>query len=221
VADPRVVGLAVCVLLACAAAGCAASRGGGDPAPKGARPEDDAGATIAFQAGRAGTFHSARFELSLDLPDGKAWRVDDHRAPWLVATHEPTRSTLKLRSWTEDRVVTKRGCYERARQWQQGLPDIDGPGAIGDEVRQLDATVEARLVSGVSVPDGSPDIAGFSVAVGTAVRKCVVIVYETKASRPAGPEAVADRLAVVFETVMAKVRFDRTLNPLRDVPARP
>ena len=44
------------------------------------------------------TFHSKRFELSLRLPDGPAWRIDDHRSPWLRATHEGTRSKIVLRS---------------------------------------------------------------------------------------------------------------------------
>jgi hypothetical protein len=208
-------------LVACAAlsAGCAASPGSGVPVP-GAAGKGDAGAPGSFPAGRNGTFHSARFELSLDLPDGKAWRIDDHDGPWLVAVHEPTSSTLNLRSWTEEQPATKHRCYDRAKQWKQGLPDIDTAHAVSDELRKLDGGVEARIVSGVEVAEGSPHIAGYAVAVGTAVRKCVVIAYRTEAGRHAGPEAVADRLAVVSETVMSKVRFDRTLTPVREAPGR-
>jgi len=177
---------------------------------------DDAGAARSFHAGQVGTFHSARFELSLDLPEGKAWRIDDHRTPWLVATHEPTRSTLQARSWVEDKPVAKHRCYERAKQWKTGLPDIDAGQAVSDERRSLDSGLEARIVSGVEVPEGSPRIGGYVVAVGTAVRKCLVIVYRTEAGRHAGPEAVADRLAVISETVMARVRFDRTLDYSRE-----
>ncbi|HMI84826.1 MAG TPA: hypothetical protein VK550_12085, partial [Polyangiaceae bacterium] len=48
------------------------------------------------------TFHSKRFELSLRLPDGPAWKIDDHRSPWLRATHDGTSSKVLLRSWRED-----------------------------------------------------------------------------------------------------------------------
>jgi hypothetical protein len=202
------------------AVGCAASPNAGVPAPGGtpADRQGDAGANESFSGGQRGTFHSARFELSLDLPDGAAWRVDDHKTPWLVAIHERTRSTLQVRSWNEDRPATKHRCYERVRQWKQGLPDIDTAHAIGDELRHLDAGVEARMVSGIDVPEGSPNISGYAIAVGTLVRKCIVIIYQTEASRPSGPAALADRLAVVSETVMAKVRFDRMLSPVRETP---
>src|SRR5919205_509074 len=60
-----------------------------------------------FQGTKWGTYHSKRFELSLGLPDGAAWKIDDHRSAWLRASHEPTRSSLALRSWAEDANVTK------------------------------------------------------------------------------------------------------------------
>jgi hypothetical protein len=221
VANTRLASLAACAALAAVSVGCAASPGAGAPTPGGGHPEDDAGAPGAFRTGRPGTFHSARFELSLDLPEGKAWRIDDHNTPWLLATHERTRSTLQVRSWNEDRPATKHRCYERARQWKQGLPDIDTSHAVSDELRHLDGGVEARMVSGIDVPEGSPHIAGYAVAVGTLVRKCIVIIYQTEASRPSGPQALAERLAVMSETVMAKVKFDSTLNPARETLGRP
>jgi hypothetical protein len=216
VANARLAVLLACAALAAGTAGCAAKPDAGVSAPGGA-PR----AAEAFPEGRSGSFHSGRFELLLELPGGRAWRVDDHGTPWLVATHEPTRSTLHVRSWNEDQVATRHGCYARARAWKQGLPDIDAPGAIRDEVRTLDAGVEARVVSGVIVPDGSSRIAGFSVAVGASARKCIVMVYQTEIDRPANPEVIAERLAVVSETVVAKVRFDRTLHPARATPGRP
>jgi hypothetical protein len=216
VANARLAALAACAALAAGTAGCAAKPDAGVSAPGGAPRVAEV-----FPEGRSGAFHSVRFELLLDLPDGRAWRVDDHGTPWLVATHEPTRSTLHVRSWNEDQVATKHGCYERARAWKQGLPDIDAPGAIRDEVRKLDAGVEARVVSGVVVPEGSPRIAGFSVAVGTSVRKCIVMIYQTEVDRPAKPQVIAERLAVVSETVVAKIRFDRMLSPVRETPGRP
>jgi hypothetical protein len=47
------------------------------------------------------------------------------------------------------------------------------------------------------------------------------MVYQTEVDRPAKPEVIAERLAVVSETVVAKVRFDRMLNPVRETPGRP
>src|SRR5262245_56047856 len=78
-----------------------------------------------FQNTRWGTYHSKRFGLSLGLPDGSAWKIDDHRSGWLRATHDATRSGLVLRSWSESDNVTRKACYDRARQWESGLPDLD------------------------------------------------------------------------------------------------
>src|SRR5262245_18729532 len=113
--------VASAALLAVLFAGCAAAeRVPAAAVAPGPMPE----AQASFQGSRWGTFHSKRFDLSLGLPDGSGWKIDDHRSGWLRATHDPTRSALLVRSWSETENVTRKACYVRARQWESGLPDL-------------------------------------------------------------------------------------------------
>ena len=84
---------------ALALAGCAEAGGEGAAAP----PRAPAEAATAQRApdypideASWGKFRSKRFQLTVPLPDGRAWKIDDHRAPELVATHAATDSRLAL-----------------------------------------------------------------------------------------------------------------------------
>jgi uncharacterized RDD family membrane protein YckC len=60
--------------------------------------------------------HSQRFELSIDLPDGQGWKVDDHSRPEFVAIHLPTRSSVVIERWPETDLMNRAKCEERARE---------------------------------------------------------------------------------------------------------
>jgi hypothetical protein len=169
-----------------------------------------------FDGTRWGTFHSKRFELSLPLPDGSAWRIDDHASHWLRADHEATRSVLWVRSWPEEQLVTRKDCYARARDWNPSLPDIDGAPLIDDRVRRLWNESDARVAAGMRASDrSSPRERGFVVAVAGELRRCMVVVFETEATGEGAPLAIADRLAFVSDRVLPKVRLDPSLAPPR------
>jgi hypothetical protein len=189
-------------------------------------------ASKSFDGTAWATFHSKRFELSLRLPDGPAWRIDDHRSPWLRATHEGTRSKIALRSWREDENVTRSACYARARGWDPSLPDLDASRLLDDAVRPLDAK-SARVVVGIAgaagptdaageAPGGAP-VGGFVLAIVGDVRRCLLLAYETEASGPAAEGDVADRLAIVAERLLPTVKLDQSFAPSREpaIPSRP
>jgi hypothetical protein len=180
-----------------------------------ARPADGA-AGASFDGTRWGTFHSKRFELSLALPDGAAWRIDDHGSHWLKAEHPPSHSTLWLRVWGEDQVTTRKDCYARARDWNPKLPDLEGAELIDDRVRRLWGPYDARVAAGMRPSDrSSPRDRGFVVAVVGELRRCMVVVYETEASGQVAPMAIADRLAFVSDRVLPQVQLDPSLAPPR------
>ncbi len=60
-------------------------------------------------------FHSQRLALYLPLPDGKAWRIDDHSRPELVATHAPTQSTVRVAVFRTEGLVGRHECEALAR----------------------------------------------------------------------------------------------------------
>ena len=212
------------VLVGCAGSG-AAPAGPADPRPLEVEPPGS------FQGKRWGTFHSTRFELSLALPDGAAWRIDDHRSAWLRATHGPTQSSLSLRSWTEEANVTKKACYARAREWDARLPDIDdaakspsgdaGP-LIEDTMRKLLGDRDARVAVGVVVREGAdPAIGGFVVAIIGDVRRCTLIAFRTEATGASAQDEVADRLAIVSDRVLPSMKLDQSFTPSREPPLVP
>ena len=165
---------------------------------------------------RWGTFHSKRFELSLALPDGSAWQIDDHHSGWLEAVHEPTRSSLILRIWNEDQVTTRGGCYARGREWEARLPDLEHLPLIDDKISAILGYRDARVAVGVAVHgDPRPSMRGFVVAIVGDVHRCVVVAFETEASGAGAEDAVADRLAIVEARLLPSLKLDASLTPPR------
>jgi hypothetical protein len=184
-------------------------------------------ASKSFDGTAWATFHSKRFELSLRLPDGPAWRIDDHRSPWLRATHEGTRSRIALRSWREEENVTRGACYARARAWDPSLPDLEASRVLDDTVRPLDAQ-SARVVVGLAgpphaAPADATSIGGFVLAILGDVRRCLLVAYETEGNGPAAEGDVADRLAIVADRLLPTIKLDQSFAPSREpaIPSRP
>jgi hypothetical protein len=171
-----------------------------------------------FQGARWGTFHSKRFELSLGLPDGSTWKIDDHRSGWLRATHAPTRSALLVRAWSETENVTRKACYARARQWESGLPDLDAQPLIDDQMRSLLGYRDAaRVAVGVLVRGGAePATGGFVVAIVGEIRRCFLVAFQTEASGAAAQDEVADRLAIVSDRLLPSMKLDQSFTPSRE-----
>jgi len=196
--------------------GCA----GTEPVPlaAAAAPPAHAEAPGSFQGTRWGTFHSKRFELSLGLPDGSTWKIDDHRSAWLKATHDPTRSALLVRVWSETENVTRKGCYARARQWESGLPDLDAQPLIDDQMRTLLGYRDAaRVAVGVLVRGGAaPATGGFVVAIVGEIRRCFLVAFQTEASGVSSQDEVADRLAIVTDRLLPSMKLDQSFTLSRE-----
>lgn len=168
----------------------------------------------AFTASAWGTFHSERFGLRLPLPEGHAWRIDDHDGPWLSATHAAEGSALLVRSWTEDGRATRSRCEERARLWLT-LPDraraevmqdrsIDAP--VGFDTQLLVATVPGKAGSGAP-------IAAFALAFGAHGHRCFAWAYTTSATGAGAERVVGERLAAMVERSLRKVVLENELVP--------
>jgi hypothetical protein len=162
-----------------------------------------------------GTYHSERFELSLPLPDGRAWRIDDHGGPWLSATHAASDSLLVARTWTEDGRATRQRCEERARLWR-ALPDP----ARAEEVkaRSIDAPAGFDTFVSVGVVAGKPDdpVSGFAVAFGGHGHRCIAWAYTTTARGPGAGVLLGEQLAAMVERSLGRVVLDSELTPRID-----
>ena len=201
----------------------AACSGAPSAAPPVVPAETAPAAPGSFDGAAWATFHSKRFELSLRFPDGPAWKIDDHRTPWLRATHERTRSKIVLRSWREDDNVTRSGCYARARGWDPALPDLDTSRLLEDGLRTV-GNHDARVVVGISGGPDAPLGAGFVIAVVGEVRRCLLLAYQTEPSGGAAAEEdVAGRLAVIADRLLPTLKVDQSFAPSREpaIPSRP
>lgn len=160
-------------------------------------------------AGRWASFRSKRFGVVLPLPDGPAWKIDDRSTPWLTATHEPTRSSIKLRVLLGDEPFNAQRCEERMRQIEPMLPKRTGKndldlGAV-DGLTDWDATAFAIVAPHPA--DKSKMLARYMLSAAH-VRKCLVIYVSTEASGPRAAEVLGDRLGDIAQGVVARLRLD-------------
>jgi hypothetical protein len=207
-------GLTAFLLSAMFAGACASASG--PPAPAAPPSGPSASAPASFEGARWGTFHSKRFELSLALPDGSAWKIDDHRSPWLRATHDATSSSLVARVWNEDSNVTRTSCYARARGWDAMLPDLDTEALIDDGIRKVLGTEDARVAVGIDArPRSSQGVLGFVVTIVGSVRRCMVFAFQTRAEGQAGGDEIASRLALITERFVPSLKLDQSFAPSR------
>ena len=208
----RMGGMAAVIALSATVIGCASGSSSGPRGANSAAGETSSEGSLDNRSW--GTFHSKRFEASLQLPDGARWRIDDHRTAWLKAEHPPSKSSLWLRSWNEDATATRKLCYARAREWLPTLPDLEGAALIEDRVRPLFNAIDTRVAVGVRSAEGAP--LGFVIASGAEVHRCFVLAFVTRAEGAGAEDEVASRLVLVSERLLPKVQLDQSLAPSRE-----
>ena len=165
---------------------------------------------------RVGRFHSVRFSLSLPLPDGARWRIDDHRSGLLRATHAPSRSKVELVLWHEDELMNHEKCEARARD--KGFGE-----RAGDEVDHEVAAVptpdwDAFIWLGTEGDDRSAVMTAHLFTFAASIRKCFYFHFSTEAAR----DVISDRLAYARLRILRDIRpdtFDVPRTPL-DLPSR-
>ena len=163
----------------------------------------------AFSAGsHLARFHSTRFDASVPLPDGKAWRIDDHHAPVMRATHESTHSLVELAVWREDELVNRAKCEARAHE------QFFAPQAAGDEISTETVSFPPGWDTGIWIGadhDGK-HVTGELLAFGALLHKCLYFRFETKADLGAGAaaagEAISDRLAFARLRIFGGLELD-------------
>jgi len=160
------------------------------------------------------TIASARFDLSLPLPGGASFRVDDRSERWFVATHSSTNSTLLVRTWREDAVVNRERCEARARTWR-ALPEREGSRLI--ESRRVAVPEDHDTVAEVRLGPRAPVVTGFVLAFGGWAKRCFAYVFVTKDE---DPRVVTDRLATMMDGSLARTKVRSELVAPREPRAR-
>jgi hypothetical protein len=168
-------------------------------------------------------YRSRRLELTLPLPDGRAWRIDDHSGPDLVATHEPTRSSLVVSVFATGELVGRARCEELARS-RRIVPD-DGSRArrtVEDQVAITQVTYDTRIV--VTLEPGSGpgrSLTGRVMAFGGFLRKCYAFVYSTEVDDATDEAVLSARLAFVRTRILRELELKPFDAVDRDAAAGP
>jgi len=165
-------------------------------------------------------FNSKRFDLESPFPDGKAWRIDDHGSPWLVASHPSSSTSLRVRIWREPELVSRDRCEQRAREWSPDLPSLADTRVIDD--RALPAVpapgFDTNVVAGIARPKEPETIEGFVMAFGASGKKCFAFAWKSTVRGPRAAERMGDRLGLGVR--MLEGSFIKSeLEPTRVAPA--
>lgn len=162
---------------------------GPDASPSAAaRPPEDATEPRAW-----GKFHSKRLQLTIPLPDGRAWKIDDHRAPELVAVHAATSSRLVILATREEELMNRQRCEERARA--RGWVTNFSLTTVEDEIHIGPDAYDSRVWVAIDTPkDGG--LEGHVFLFGAFLRRCLLVHLSTSVPSGKDEDVLASRLAV-------------------------
>lgn len=170
-----------------------------------APPRAPGGAPFVETEAAYGTFHSKRLRLSVALPDGKAWRIDDHSRPWLAARHDPTDTELSVGRVDVHELTSRDVCLERARRDGSVPADL----AVVEEARaEAPSGWDGVVLVGVR-PRGGQGGAheGHALLVAGHLRSCLFVHARTVARDEA---VLSERLALLRARTLDRVRLDET-----------
>jgi hypothetical protein len=167
-------------------------------------------------------YRSHRLALSLPLPDGKAWRIDDHSQPALVATHAATRSRVVVFVFSADQLVGRTQCEDLARSRKLVPDDGSGERTVEDQVAITQETFDTRIQVTLE-PGNGPDrsLGGRVTAFGGFLRKCFAFVYTTQVDAVTDEAVLSSRLAFARTRILGGLELEPFDLVSRDAPAGP
>ncbi|MBS2014989.1 MAG: hypothetical protein JST00_19010 [Deltaproteobacteria bacterium] len=165
--------------------------------------------TFANEDGAWGRFHSKRFQVSISLPDGKSWRIDDHSRPALAAVHEASSSKVSIQIEQQEELVNRHKCEERARE--TGWVPSKTLTTVDQEVTALPEAYDSKIWVAIDAARPGGALSGHVYLFGAFLRRCLFVHLETRVPSANDEDILSDRLAV------ARARMFRglSLDPIR------
>lgn len=165
-------------------------------------------------------FHSKRLALDLPLPDGRAWRIDDHSQPELVATHAPTESTVTVATFRADTLVGRDQCEALARD-RHLVPRGDLHTVESSvEITQGDYDTRVWVALEPGSGPGSP-LVGHVMAFGGFLRKCYAFDFSTRVDSPQDGDVLSARLAFARARILGGLRLETATDIPREAAPEP
>ena len=153
-----------------------------------------------------GRYHSKRFQLSFPLPDGKAWRIDDHSRPSLFALHEATSSRVWVQATQEDELVNRQKCEARARElgWitSTKLTTVEDETTIGPEA------YDSRIWVAIDAAKPGGAIEGHVYLFGAFIRRCLLVHVSTTVPSAKDEDVLSERLAFARARIVRSLTID-------------
>ncbi len=185
---------------------CAGPAPAPPPRAPGATPTTAAAPRFPSEDASWGRYHSRRFNLSFPLPDGKAWRIDDHSRPSLFALHEATGSKVHVLTTQEDDLVNRQKCEVRARElgWvtSKTLTTVEDETTIGPEA--YDSRIWVALDA--ARPGGA--LEGHVYLFGAFIRRCLLVHVSTVVPSAKDEEVLSERLALARARIVRGLTVD-------------
>jgi hypothetical protein len=214
VADARLTAPAtVATFVAWALLGC------GAPSPPAAASAPSPAPTQEELTGHLPRFRSKRLHLSIPLPDGRAWRVDDHSQPELVATHAPTSSRVVVSAFNAGKLVGRAQCEDLARE--RKLVPTGELRVLEDETTFTQGTYDTRIEVALAPQGPDAPLLGHVMAFGGFLRKCYVFVYSSEVASPSAESVLAARLALARSRMLGGLELDPFDSVTRDPEGGP
>jgi hypothetical protein len=165
-------------------------------------------------------YHSKRLALSLPLPDGAAWRIDDHSRPELVAMHALTQSKIVVAVMHTDGLVGRSQCEGLARELKL-VPSAD-LSTLEDEVTITQSTFDTHIrVALEPGPTADRPLVGHVMAFGGFLRKCFVFDFSTVVDGASRSATLSSRLAFARARILGGLELDPFATMSRDSPSVP
>jgi hypothetical protein len=163
-------------------------------------------------------YRSRRLGLSLPLPDGDAWRIDDHSRPELVATHAATSSRVVVAVIRTDELVGREQCEDLARA--RKLVVADGLRSLEDEIGVTQSSFDTHVrVALETATSPQRPLVGHVMAFGGFLRKCYVFDFVTEVDDAAQEPVLSARLAFARARILGGLELDSFGAVPRDAPA--
>jgi len=206
--------LAVALLAACGGAPAPVAPTAPTPAAS-TKPDDGSG----FAQSEFKPYRSDRFGVIVPLPDRAAWSIvdrDDQHGGWMVATHPPTGTVVRVRRFEETTLVGRRECELRAQfagelPKQEALDEGRYTTLVDEPLHRPKGWDGRRWVAFEPMPGGR--LAGHVVLVSGHQRICLVVHVRTEVKGDTEAEGLADRLELFSSRVVGAVSVDRAKEP--------